>query len=109
LVNNLLDMAKLQAGEVKLNRQWQPLEEVVGSAIAALGQLLAAHILHIDLPANLPLVEIDSVLFERVLVNLLENAAKYTPQGSKISIEAAVRSDQLRIVVADNGPGFPAG
>jgi two-component system, OmpR family, sensor histidine kinase KdpD len=109
LVNNLLDMAKLQAGEVKLNRQWQPLEEVVGSAIAALGQLLAAHTLQIHLPANLPLVEIDSVLFERVLANLLENAAKYTPQNSKISIEAAVRADQLHIVVADNGPGFPAG
>ena len=109
LVNNLLDMAKLQAGEVRLNRQWQPLEEVVGSAVAALGQLLTAHTLHIDLPADLPLVEIDAVLFERVLVNLLENAAKYTPKGSEIRIEAAVRGDELRIVVADNGPGFAPG
>ena len=109
LVNNLLDMAKLQAGEVRLNRQWQPLEEVVGSAVAALGQFLAGHMLHIDLPADLPLVEIDAVLFERVLVNLLENAAKYTPKGSEIRIEAAVRGDELRIVVADNGPGFAPG
>jgi two-component system sensor histidine kinase KdpD len=109
LVNNLLDMAKLQAGEVRLNRQWQPLEEVVGSAIAALGQSLAAHTLRIDLPSDLPLVEIDAVLFERVLVNLLENAAKYTPKGSEIRIEATVRGEEFRIVVADNGPGFAPG
>ena len=109
LVNNLLDMAKLQAGEVKLNRQWQPLEEVVGSAVAALGQFLAAHTLRIDLPGDLPLVEIDAVLFERVLVNLLENAAKYTPKGSEIRIEASVRGDDIRIVVADNGPGLAPG
>ncbi len=109
LVNNLLDMAKLQAGEVRLNRQWQPLEEVVGSAVAALGKLLAGHTLHIDLPADLPLVEIDAVLFERVLVNLLENAAKYTPQGSQIRIEASVLGDAIRIVVADNGPGLVPG
>jgi two-component system, OmpR family, sensor histidine kinase KdpD len=109
LVNNLLDMAKLQAGEVRLNRQWQPLEEVVGSAVAALGQALSAHVLHIDLPAALPLLEIDAVLFERVLVNLLENAAKYTPKGSEIRIEAAARGEEFRIVVADNGPGFAPG
>src|SRR6185295_15126015 len=109
LVNNLLDMAKLQAGEVKLNRQWQPLEEVVGSAVAALVQFLAAHTLRIDLPGDLPLVEIDAVLFERVLVNLLANAAKYTPKGSEICIEASVRGDDIRIVVADNGPGLAPG
>ena len=109
LVNNLLDMAKLQAGEVRLNRQWQPLEEVVGSAVAALGQTLAAHALRIDLPADLPLVEIDAVLFERVLVNLLENAAKYTPKGSEIRIEAAVRGEEFRVVVSDNGPGLIPG
>jgi two-component system, OmpR family, sensor histidine kinase KdpD len=109
LVNNLLDMARLQAGEVRLNRQWQPLEEVVGSAVAALGQLLTAHTLRIDLPPELPLVEIDAVLFERVLCNLLENAAKFTPTGSEIRIEATVRGDEFRIVVADNGPGFAPG
>ena len=109
LVNNLLDMARLQAGEVRLNRQWQPLEEVVGSAVAALGQALAMHALRIDLPVELPLVEIDAVLFERVMVNLLENAAKYTPKGSEIRIEASVRGEELRIVVADNGPGFAPG
>ncbi len=109
LVNNLLDMARLQAGEVRLNRQWQPLEEVVGSAVGSLGALLSGHSLRIELPRELPLVEIDAVLFERVLVNLLENAAKYTPQGSSIRTEAAVRGGEIRIIVADNGPGLVAG
>ncbi|MEO8005993.1 MAG: two-component system sensor histidine kinase KdpD [Betaproteobacteria bacterium] len=109
LVNNLLDMARLQAGEVKLNLQWQPIEEVVGSAVAALRLPLAGHEVHINLPAGLPLVDIDAVLFERVLVNLLENAAKYTPQGSHITIEASTAGEEFRIVVADNGPGLAPG
>ena len=79
LVNNLLDMARLQAGAVKLNRQWQPLEEVVGSAIKATGVTLARHRVSVHLPEDLPLLEFDAVLIERVLSNLLENAAKYTP------------------------------
>ncbi|HVY06987.1 MAG TPA: two-component system sensor histidine kinase KdpD [Burkholderiales bacterium] len=109
LVNNLLDMARLQAGEVKLNRQWQPLEEVVGSALASVRRSLAAHVMHVDLEPGLPLVEIDAVLFERVLANLVENAAKFTPSGSEIRIEARVQGDEIRIVVADNGPGLAPG
>lgn len=106
LVNNLLDMARLEAGEVRLNRQWQPLEEVVGSAVKAREHLLASHELRIDLPKDLPLVEFDAVLMERVLCNLLENAAKYTPAHSEIRIEAAVRNAELQVSVADNGPGL---
>lgn len=106
LVNNLLDMARLEAGEVRLNRQWQPLEEVVGSAIKAREHLLASHELRIDLPKDLPLVEFDAVLIERVLCNLLENAAKYTPARSEIRIEGAVRNAELQVSVADNGPGL---
>jgi two-component system sensor histidine kinase KdpD len=109
LVNNLLDMGKLQAGEVRLNRQWQPLEEVVGSALADAGQLLAHHSVTIDLPADLPLVEFDGVLMERVLFNLLENAQKYTPAGSQIHISAAVRNETMEIAIEDNGPGLPLG
>jgi two-component system sensor histidine kinase KdpD len=109
LVNNLLDMARLQAGEVKLNLQWLPIEEVVGSAVAALRLPLEAREVDINLPPTLPLVNIDAVLFERVLVNLLENAAKYTPPGSRISIEASTRGEEFRIVVADDGPGLVPG
>ncbi|MBI3527924.1 MAG: two-component system sensor histidine kinase KdbD [Betaproteobacteria bacterium] len=109
LVNNLLDMARLQAGEVRLNRQWQPLEEVVGSAVKAREHLLASHAIRIDLPEDLPLVEFDAVLIERVLCNLLENAAKYTLAQSEIRIEARSQGAELHISVADNGPGLAPG
>ena len=81
-VNNLLDMARLQSGQVQLNRQWQPLEEVVGSALHAMDGTLDPRRVHVSLPPDLPLLHVDAVLIERVLCNLLENAAKYTPPGS---------------------------
>jgi two-component system sensor histidine kinase KdpD len=109
LVNNLLDMARLQAGAVQLNRAWQPLEEVVGSALAACGTTLAGRDIRVDLPDSLPLLHLDTVLIERVLVNLLENATKYTPAGSAIEIAARARSDTVAILVDDHGPGLPKG
>ncbi|MGB7990619.1 MAG: two-component system sensor histidine kinase KdpD [Candidatus Methylophosphatis roskildensis] len=110
LVNNLLDMARLQSGTVKLNRQWQPLEEVVGSALKSVRSILAAHRVRVQLPEDLPLLEFDALLIERVLTNLLENAAKYTPAGSTITIGAAiVNADHVEIWVEDDGPGLPAG
>ena len=110
LVNNLLDMARLQSGAVKLNRQWQPLEEVVGSAIKSVHGSLAGHQLRVELPEDFPLLEFDAVLIERVLSNLLENAAKFTPVGSCIEIGAAIQGNgQANIWVADDGPGLPKG
>ena len=110
LVNNLLDMARLQAGAVKLNRQWQPIEEVVGSAIKAMGPTIASYHVKVNLPENLPLLEFDTVLIERVFSNLLENAVKYTPLGSTIEIGATPGADHhVDIWVEDNGPGLPAG
>ena len=82
LVNNLLDMARLQAGPVQLNRQWQPLEEVVGSALRAMSPADPHRRVETRLRRDLPLVRFDAMLIERVLCNLLENAAKYTPPGS---------------------------
>ncbi len=108
-VNNLLDMARLQAGKVKLNRQWQPLEEVIGSALQANQNALADHAIEIDLPEDLPLLEFDAVLIERVLANLLENAAKYTPRGTRIDIGAALNGGDVEVWVEDNGPGLPKG
>jgi two-component system sensor histidine kinase KdpD len=109
LVSNLLDMARLQVGNVTLKREWQPLEEVIGVALQSRSTLLAQHSVRIDLPADLQLLEFDAVLMERVFCNLLENAAKYTPPGSKIEITARRDGDQVEIVVADNGPGLPPG
>jgi two-component system sensor histidine kinase KdpD len=109
LANNLLDMARLQAGAVVLNRQWQPLEEVVGGALAGLAARMANHPVTVKLPHDLPLVEIDSLLIERVFANLLENAMKYTPPGTPIEISATTGSNELVVTVSDRGHGIPAG
>ncbi len=107
LVDNLLDMARLEAGDVKLNADWQPVEEVVGSALRVSKSVLHQHNVTTNLPANLPLLRFDAVLIERVLCNLLENAAKYTPAGSNIAIAAVPSGGRMEISISDDGPGFP--
>jgi two-component system, OmpR family, sensor histidine kinase KdpD len=109
LVSNLLEMARIESGEVTLDLQWQPLEEVVGSALDATRNMLKQHRLEVRLPRELPLVRFDALLIERVLVNLLENASKYTPAGSLVVLSAEVVADKLKVSVSDNGPGLPAG
>jgi two-component system sensor histidine kinase KdpD len=106
-VNNLLDMARLQSGQVQLNRQWLPLEEVIGSALRGLEGSLAPERVQVQLPPDLPLLNVDPALFERVLWNLLENAAKYTPSGSLIEIGAQDAGERVRVTVSDHGPGLP--
>jgi two-component system sensor histidine kinase KdpD len=109
LVDNLLDMSRLQSGAVVLNRQWHVLEEIVGSAITRLRRELQHHELHVDLPADLPLLFLDGVLLEQVFVNLLENAVRYTPPGTRIEVTARRQGHRVEIRVADNGPGLPPG
>ncbi|HYL19927.1 MAG TPA: ATP-binding protein, partial [Burkholderiales bacterium] len=109
LVNNLLDMARIQSGDVRLNRQWQPFEEVVGSALKVTQIALAGHEVAVGLDPELPLVEFDAVLIERVLCNLLENASKYTPKASMVRISARVSGKDLLVSITDNGPGLPRG
>lgn len=108
LVDNLLDMAKLQAaGGVRLRQDWQSLEELVGSALRVLERPLRDHPLRLALDPRLPLVKCDAVLIERVLVNLLQNAAKYTPPATVIGVTVKAETDQLRVDVWDEGPGLP--
>jgi len=109
LVANLLDMARIQSGEVKFNLQWQALEEVVGSALRASALQLKGHVVRTALSPDLPLLRFDAVLIERVLCNLLENAAKYTPPGSQITVTAELRGALAQVMVYDDGPGLPAG
>lgn len=109
LVSNLLDMARIQSGEVKLDLQWQPFEEVVGSAIRISAAQLKEHEVKTKLAHDLPLINFDAVLIERVLCNLLENAAKYTPAGSHITLSVEVSGSQMNVMVYDNGPGLPVG
>ncbi|MDD3651238.1 two-component system sensor histidine kinase KdpD [Immundisolibacter sp.] len=109
MVDNLLEMARLQSGTVTPRRDWLALEEIVGAAVRALEPALADHPLQTDLPADLPLVQGDATMLERVLVNLLDNAIKYTPPGTPIGITAAVAGDALEVAVWDAGPGLPPG
>ncbi|MFC5549364.1 two-component system sensor histidine kinase KdpD [Massilia aerilata] len=109
LVTNLLDMARIESGEVKLKLQWQPAEEVIGSALLASRAALSGRTVETQVPADLPLVQYDAVLLERVLCNLLENAGKYTPPGATITVSAARRGAWLEMAVTDNGPGLPPG
>lgn len=109
LVSNLLDMARLEAGAVQLNRQWQPLEEVIGCATSACASQLEGRAINTKLAADLPLLHLDSVLLERVLANLIENACKYTPAGTSIDISAHSVSGHVVINVDDHGPGLPPG
>jgi two-component system sensor histidine kinase KdpD len=109
LVTNLLDMARIQSGGVHLHLEWQSVEEVVGSALRASAAVLAGHTVQAKIPEDLPLVRFDAPLLERVLCNVLENAAKYTPPGSRVVVDARVRGDSIQLRVTDNGPGLPPG
>lgn len=109
LITNLLDMARLHAGAIKLNRQWQLLEEVVGGALAITARVLTGMDVEIALPATLPLLDFDAVLMERVFCNLLENAAKYGASGGQIRIAAEQVGPAVRVSVEDRGPGIPIG
>jgi two-component system, OmpR family, sensor histidine kinase KdpD len=113
IVTNLLDMARLQAGSLQLKRQWSLLEETIGAALAACKRVLARHPAQVRLPADLPLLQMDAVLMERLFANLFENAAKYTPLDSPLEIGAERVTEDgqpfVRVHVDDYGPGLPTG
>jgi two-component system, OmpR family, sensor histidine kinase KdpD len=109
LVDNLLDMARLDSGSILLNRQWQVLEELVGVSLAQVEQDLKGRNVQIDLPADLPLLFVDGDLISQVMVNLVENAIRYTPPPATIEIAASFARGRVTIRVADNGPGLPPG
>jgi two-component system sensor histidine kinase KdpD len=109
LVQNLLEMTRLESGAVHLRREWHPLEEVVGAALGRLGRALGNRRVAATIPHDLPLVAIDDVLVEQVFVNLLDNAVKYTPPGSPIRIVVTSSHPNVFVEVADGGPGLPPG
>jgi two-component system sensor histidine kinase KdpD len=109
LVGNLLDMTRLASGAVVARREWIPVDELVGAALARTEAKLSRHHLRTDVPADPVLVSVDPVLVEQLLVNLLENAAVHTPPGTEVLIRAAGGPDGLDLEVADRGPGLGPG
>jgi two-component system sensor histidine kinase KdpD len=109
LVHNLLEMGRLQSGEIKLNQEWHVLEEVLGCALGHLDSQLKDRAVCIALPPDLPLVKMDALLMERVFVNLLENAVKYTLPQTPLEISGHLEAKDLVIEISDRGPGLPLG
>ena len=109
LVQNLLEMTRLESGALQLHRELHPPEEVIGAALGRLGKRLADRRVTTKVPSDLPLVPMDDVLVEQVLMNLLDNAVKYTPAGSPLEVIATATDETLTIEVADHGPGLPPG
>ncbi len=106
VVSNLLEMARIEAGELKVNKTWTVLSELFTNALQRCNIALRDHKIEIDLSEDLPLVKIDSILLEEVLVNLLENAAKYSPKQTKITLAAQLKNNELIISVQDQGCGI---
>ena len=109
LVNNILDMARLDAGAVVLNKQWYPLDEIIGVVLTRLQKRLAGRPVTVKLPPGTPMIYVDTVMIEQVLINLLENVLRYTPEKSPVEIMAEASAFAVEISVADQGPGIPKG
>jgi len=107
-VSNLLDMARMESGMLQLKKEWCDVEDIIGVAISRMGEPLAKRPLNIGIQPDLPLVPADFVLIEQVLVNLLDNALKYSESGSEITISARRSEKQVEITVADQGHEVPA-
>lgn len=106
-IANLLDMTRLEAGAVAPNLAPHDIGETVGTALRRTEAMLAGHRVAIDVPADLPPLRLDPVLFEQVLVNLLDNAAKYAPEGSTVTIRGWREGSLVRLQVLDEGEGLP--
>ncbi|WP_316976265.1 sensor histidine kinase KdpD [Shumkonia mesophila] len=108
-VQNLLDMTRLSYGALEINRQWCDLGEIIDRARHQTEKTLSRHTLDVRLPGDLPYLRVDPLLMEHILVNLLDNAAKYAPPGTRIEIAGRAEEESLVISVTDQGPGIPEG
>ncbi|HMK59892.1 MAG TPA: sensor histidine kinase KdpD [Dissulfurispiraceae bacterium] len=109
LVRNVLDMTRIESGAITVKKEWLPFEEIVGSVLGRLADKLANHSFAVQIPSDLPLAPFDPLLIEQVLMNLLENAVRYTPAGTVIELSAKVKEDELLVELADYGPGITPG
>jgi two-component system sensor histidine kinase KdpD len=108
-IANLLDMTKLESGAIVPNTALHDIGEIIGSALRRASKILARHRISLELEAELPMLELDAVLFEQVIFNLLDNAAKYSPPDSTISIRSFRDTSSVSLQIADEGEGIPSG
>jgi two-component system sensor histidine kinase KdpD len=108
LVGNLLDMSRIDAGALNPARQWEDIGDIVGGVLSRMRPQFTGRLLAVNIPADLPLVWVNAALIDQVLTNLIENALKYTPDYTPVSISAEARDAKLWIWVADEGPGITA-
>ncbi len=111
LVSNVLDLVRFESGQVALRRDWQTVDDLVGSALSSSRERLAPRAVAVQVSPDLPPVWVDATLIVQVLVNLLDNIAKYTPPQTRVWVSAlaAAEADRVQVVVDDDGPGFPPG
>ncbi|MBA5872089.1 MAG: DUF4118 domain-containing protein [Nitrospira sp. CR2.1] len=109
LLRNLLEMMRLEAGAVQLKKEWYSLEEVIGAALGRLQNRMRGHVIQTNIPSDLPLINVDGVLLEQVVINLVENALTYASASESIELSASAEDRELKIEVADRGPGLPPG
>jgi two-component system sensor histidine kinase KdpD len=109
IIKNVLDMTRLESGAIQVNKEWQSLEEIVGAVVTRLGDRLSDHPLSVKMQGNLPLIPFDSLLIEQVLINLFDNAIKYTPKGTPLELSATESFYTVTVSLADRGPGIPPG
>jgi two-component system sensor histidine kinase KdpD len=109
LISNVLDLMRFEAGEVRLRRDWQTIDDLVGMALARLDGRVGERTIDVTLPPELPPVYVDAPLVTQVLVNLLENALKHTPPGTRVTVTAEPDGRVVRVMVDDDGPGLPPG
>ncbi|HKU16347.1 MAG TPA: sensor histidine kinase KdpD [Steroidobacteraceae bacterium] len=108
LVSNVLDLTRLESGQIALRREWESLDDLVGSALARVEERLRSYPLEVQIPADLATVHVDADLVVQALANLLDNVAKYTPAGTRVRIAARDEDEWVRVTVDDEGPGLPA-
>jgi two-component system sensor histidine kinase KdpD len=109
VVSNLLDITRIEGGQIRLNMHPYFPAEIIGSAVESCKEVLKHHKLVLNVPEQLPYVKMDGLLMSQVIQNLLENAANHTPQGTAVTVEAGMHNNGLHLVISDNGPGIPLG
>jgi two-component system, OmpR family, sensor histidine kinase KdpD len=109
LISNVLDLMRLESGDVRLRRDWQTVDDLVGTALGRVAEALRSHPVEVTLPPDLPALQVDAPLITQVLCNLLENGSKHTPPGTTLHVSAVLDGEAVLVTIDDEGPGLPPG